>query len=271
MTSTFFSSVIAMLGLSVFFSVVLAVADRYLRVEEDPRTEKVEHILPGLNCGACGFPNCRAMAEAMVKGEVAPAGCPVAGEDAAKLIAGFLGLEAGKVTKKLAIVHCGADVSQRRKKANYSGIQTCGAADTVFWGGLECRFGCLGFGNCAGSCPFDAIKMVNGLPKVDPEECTACGKCMAACPRTIISLEPFEKKEITFVACSSVDKGALVKKICPVGCIACRVCEKLSKGVFEVKENIAKVDYKKAAPDTNWGLCAEKCPTKTIQKITKRG
>lgn len=259
-----------MLGLSVFFSVVLAVADRYLRVEKGPLTEKVEHILPGLNCGACGFPNCRAMAEAMVKGEAAPASCPVGGEDTARLIAEFLGFETGEVTKKLAIVHCGAETSQRKKRANYSGIQTCGAANMVFWGGLECKFGCLGFGDCVKNCPFEAIKMVNGLPKVDPEKCSVCGKCVTACPRTIISLEPFKNKEITFVACSSVDKGARVRKICPVGCIACKVCEKLSKSAFEVKDNLAKVDYKKAAPDTDWKLCAEKCPTKTIQKIAKR-
>ena len=125
-----------MAGLGIFFSVVLAVANKRLKVEEDPKVQKVEDALPGLNCAVCGFPNCRALAEAMAKGEIPSATCPVGGEDAAKLIAGILGLEAEKITKTTAVVHCGADESQRKKKAEYVGIQTCGAANIVFWGGL---------------------------------------------------------------------------------------------------------------------------------------
>lgn len=265
--NTFLSSVMTMVGLGIFFSAVLAVANKRLKVEENPRVEKVESILPGLNCGACGFPNCRALAEAIAKGDASPATCPVGGEEAATAIAELLGLKAAKITKSIAVIHCGADESQRKKKAKYTGIRTCKAADMVFWGGLECKFGCLGFGDCATICPFDAIKMVEGLPQVDPDKCTACGKCVAACPRGIISLEPFEKGELTVVACNSRDKGAFVKRICPVGCIACKVCEKSSGGVFTVKDNLAKVDYKKATQKTDWALCVEKCPTNTIRKI----
>jgi len=265
--NTFISSIITMVGLGVFFSVILAVANKHLKVEEDPRIEKIEGILPGLNCAACGFPNCRALAEAIAKNEAPPATCPAGGEEAAALIADFLGLEAEKLTKNIAVIHCGADQTQRKKKAEYTGIQTCKAANMIFWGGLECKFGCLGFGDCAKACPFDGIKMVNGLPEVDTDKCTACGKCVAACPRGIISLESFERGELTLVACNSTEKGGVVKKICPVGCTACRVCEKLSEGVFTVQDNLARVDYKKATQETNWALIVEKCPMNTIRKL----
>ena len=265
--NTFISSIITMAGLGIFFSVILAVANKHLKVEEDPWVEKIEKTLPGLNCGACGFPNCRALAEAIAKGEAPPATCPVGGEEAAALIADFLGLKAEKLTKKIAVIHCGADETQRKKKAEYTGIRTCKAANIIFWGGLECKFGCLGFGDCAKICPFDAIKMVNGLPEVDPDKCATCGKCAASCPRKIISLESFEKGELTFVACNAKEKSGVVRKICPVGCIACKVCEKLSEGVFIVEDNLAKVDYKKATPETKWGVIVEKCPTDTIRRI----
>jgi len=265
--NTFLSSIITMAGLGIFFSVVLAIANKRLKVEEDPKVQKVENVLPGLNCAVCGFPNCKALAEAMAKGEMPPATCPVGGEKAAKLIAGILGLEAKKITKTTAVVHCGADESQRKKKAEYAGIQTCAAADIMLWGGLECKFGCLGFGDCFRVCPFDAIKMVKGLPRIDIEKCTSCGECIKACPRSIIALEPFEGRELTVVACNSTDKGALVRKICSVGCIACNVCEKLSNGVFSVKDNLAKIDYKKKKQRIDWTLIVKKCPTKTIRKI----
>ena len=109
--------------------------------------------------------------------------------------------------------------------------------------------------------------MVGGLPKVDPDKCTVCGRCIGTCPQHIISVEPFEKGKLTFVACSSTNKGVFVKRICPVGCIGCGICQKLSEGVFKMKNNLASVDYKSATSKTNWDLVLEKCPMKTIQAI----
>lgn len=265
---TILSSIISMVGLGMLFATVLAIANRHLRVEEDPNIERIERILPGANCGACGFPNCRALAEAVVRGQTPLLVCPAGGEATSRMIAELLGIESKKVTKKIAVIHCGADESQRKKKAKYAGVQTCRAANIIFGAGLACKFGCLGFEDCVRACPFDAIKMVKGLPKVDPDKCTACGKCVAACPRAIISLEPFEKEGLMFVACNSQDKGALVKRICPVGCIGCGVCEKLSDAAFKVKENLARVDYGVlATKEIDWDLLVEKCPMNTIQRI----
>jgi len=261
------SSVISMVGLALFFASVLVVANKKLKVEEDPKVKRVEELLPGLNCAVCGFPNCQMAAQAIVKGDASATTCPVGGEEASALIGEFLGVEVGKVSKKIALVHCGADRHQRKIKAKYQGIKTCAAADILFWGGLECKFGCLGFGDCVISCPFDAIIMVGGLAKIDPLKCTGCGKCIKACPRNIIDLGPFDEKETAFVACNSQDKGAAVKKICPVGCTACNICQKLSEGVFEIKDNLAQVNYKKATQKTDWETIIKKCPMHTIQKI----
>ena len=110
------------------------------------------------------------------------------------------------------------------------------------------------------SCPFGAIRMEEGLPIVDPEKCTACGNCVAACPRKIISLRPCDFGVV--VACSSRDAGAVVRKICPVGCIACKICVKQVPEAFTVTDNLAAVDYAKTGIDCDAAI--EKCPTKCI-------
>ena len=66
-----------MTGIGLFFGSILAVAQRFLKVEEDPRIETTNELLPGTNCGACGQPGCLAFAEKLVAGEIAPGKCTV--------------------------------------------------------------------------------------------------------------------------------------------------------------------------------------------------
>lgn len=261
-------SIMSMTGLGLLFAVVLAVADKTMSVKVDKRIADIEEILPGLNCGACGYAGCHPFAVAVNKQEAPVAGCLAGGEDTATKLAELLGVEKGTCTKCVAVLHCNADCDQRLKLAEYRGIKTCQAAAEVFGGGVACKYACLGFSDCVKVCPFGAIKMANGLPIVDSTKCTACGKCVTACPRKLFSIEKFINDDIVVVACSSKDKCGVVRKVCGVGCIGCKVCEKLSGGVFEVKDILAKVNYDKAGPDTDWEKIIEKCPTKVIVKIT---
>ena len=57
-------------GLGIIMGVILSLANRFLIVEEDPRIDAIEKLLPNYNCGACGTPGCRAFAEGIVNGEV---------------------------------------------------------------------------------------------------------------------------------------------------------------------------------------------------------
>ncbi|MDB4349389.1 RnfABCDGE type electron transport complex subunit B [Omnitrophica bacterium] len=261
-------SISSMVGLGVFFAVILAIADKTMGVKEDKRIADIEGILPGLNCGACGYAGCYLFAIALSKGDAEVTGCLPGGEDTSTKLAELLGLEKAGRVKSVAVLHCNADFDRRKRYADYKGIMTCEAANKIFGAGLACDYGCLGYGDCVRVCPFGAITMANGLPIVDSTKCTACGKCVKACPRGLYSIEKFIKDEITTVACSSLDKGAVVKEVCGVGCTACKVCEKLSKGVFEVKDNLARVHYDKVEPDTDWDKMIKKCPTKVIVKIT---
>ena len=110
-----------MCGLAGFFGLVLAVSHRYLKVEEDPRIEIVEGMLPGTNCGACGQPGCHGFAEALVGAEASPGQCTVSSPDAIGEIAGFLGVDAGFQEKRVARLHCAGGTSSVRKLAEYQG------------------------------------------------------------------------------------------------------------------------------------------------------
>lgn len=255
---------ILILGILGFvFAGLLALAADYFKIEEDLRIAPVMAVLPGTNCGACGSAGCRDFAEKLIKGEVLVSGCVAGGAEVASALAKVMGHEISAQSRKMATVHCGARESQRKKKAVYAGVKTCAAADLIGDGGLACSFACLGFGDCDCVCPFAAIKMEEGLPVIDPAKCTACGKCVDACPRRIISLRPFDRQYA--VACSSRDPGAYVRKVCPVGCIACNICEKLVPAVFKVEDYLAVMDYSIAGADCRPAL--EKCPTRCIVEL----
>ncbi len=161
-------------GLGGLFGGVLAVADRFLRVPEDPRLERLDGMLPGTNCGACGEPGCHAFAERLIAGEKAPGGCTVSSPDAISSIAGFLGVDAGTQVKRVARLRCAGGRAQARQIAEYDGQDSCRAAAIVSGGGKGCSWGCLGLADCERSCDFNAIRMnANGLPVVEIDRCTA--------------------------------------------------------------------------------------------------
>ena len=251
-----------MLGLALLFTITLGVAKVRFHVDTDPRIDRINEILPGANCGGCGAAGCASFASSVVQGKLPAEGCPVGGPDTAALIADIMGIEISAGHPVRPVVRCQARSSDRLGRAAYSSISTCVEANVV--PGLQaCTAGCLGFGDCFGSCRYDAIRMVEGLPVIDYKKCTNCGACTRECPRNIIARMPFPSANIYAVACNNHDPGRAMKSICKVGCIACGACVKAVGELFEVKANLAEVnydDYDKADP----APASEKCPTKVI-------
>ena len=255
-------SVLAMVGLGALFAFVLSLADRRLRVEEDPRIEALLEVLPGANCAACGFASCRALAETMVeKGDTAQT-CPAGGEEVTSQVGEILGVEIEGALSQYARVRCGGTFSERKQDANYQGIQTCQAAHLIGGAGLACFYGCFGFGDCKDACPFDAIYMEEGLPRIDVVNCTGCGNCVTACPRDLISLAPIDDDQDHFVSCSNLDRGKEARRVCKKACIGCGLCVKVCPyDAVEMENNLAKIDHRNCQ---ECGLCATKCPTDAI-------
>lgn len=180
-------AVLTMGGLGLVFAAALAVADRKLRVEEDPNIAKVNDALPGANCGGCGFAGCYDFAVQVVEGNAPVTGCPVGGEDTANAVASIMGVEAGNAVKNIPRIMChGGNSTAVDKMTEYHGPLSCSAMDLVSGGDKLCFYGCLGQGYCVEACPFDAMVLRDGIPEVIPELCTGCAICVKACPRDII-------------------------------------------------------------------------------------
>jgi Na+-translocating ferredoxin:NAD+ oxidoreductase subunit B len=252
-----------MMGLALFFGVVLAVAYRYLRVQEDPRLDVVEGMLPGSNCGACGQPGCRAFAEAVVQGQQKPGACTVSSPDGLAEIAAFLGVDAGEQEKRVARLHCAGGESLVTKLAEYDGVESCRAAVVVNGGSKACAWGCLGLADCERACTFDAIHMnTDGLPVVDVTLCTACNDCVEVCPRDLFTLEPLDHKLL--VQCASPLAGELARSICVVACDACGRCA-LDAGpnVIEMVGGLPVIRI----PEATTPVATFRCPTGAIQWV----
>ncbi len=245
-------------SLGILFGIGLYIASRVFHVKTDPRVERIEDALPGTNCGACGLAGCSGFAKAIVHGSADVGGCVPGGEDVSHLISDIMGVEAKVADKQVAILHCaGREVANRFE---YQGLQTCRSAAMYQGGQKQCPYGCLQFGDCVRACPFDALHMVDGFPVVDEEKCTACNKCVLACPKNLFSLRNLKK--LVHIACKSVDVAKNTRLACKVGCISCKKCEKICPfDAVHVENNLAVIDYNKC---TSCGKCVAECPTKTI-------
>ncbi|GHV07779.1 electron transport complex protein RnfB [Clostridia bacterium] len=246
-------------GMGLIFGLVLTFAGRIFAVPRDTRYDELVTALPGANCGGCGFAGCEAYAAAVLNDGAAINLCPVGGADTAASLAAVMGVQITKNTRFTALVKCSGGL-RARHKFRYAGIQDCVAAMRISGGVLECPYGCLGLGTCAAACSFGAISVVDGVALVDHERCTGCMQCAEACPKNIIQTVPYYAD--VNVCCSSRDKGAALRKVCEIGCLGCRLCEKVCKfGAIKVEDNLAVIDHAKC---TSCGDCAERCPRKLI-------
>ena len=248
-------------GLGLTFGILLAYASKKFFVPVDEKQAKIREVLPGANCGGCGYPGCDGFAEAAATGKAKANGCTAAGADIVAKIAEILGVEASTEEPKIAIVKCKGTPDKTVNNCAYYGVMDCREAVIVPGKGpTSCAYGCLGLGTCVNVCPFDAIHIKEGIAKVDEDKCVGCGACVNNCPKNVITLIPKSKK--VRIQCNSPLKGTEVKKSCSVGCIGCTLCVKACpKQAITMKDSLAVIDYDLCI---NCGLCAAKCPTKNI-------
>jgi len=247
-------------GLGLLAGSGLAYASKKLVSKLDPKVGIILEVLPGANCGACGFAGCSRFAQALVEGRAQVDGCLPGGEEVARKVASILGVEVEIKEKKIAKILC-YHIGKAPTQFDYQGLESCRVANLLFGGDKVCSYSCLGLGDCMEACPFSAITVVNGRIEIDDEKCTGCGKCISICPKEVIALVP--KKKRVHILCNSKDKGAIVRKICKEGCIGCGICVKVCpEKAITLKNNLARIDYEKC---TECGICAEKCPTKAIK------
>ena len=266
------SAVLVLGAIALVSAVILYVCSKKFAVKEDPRLGQVVEVLPGANCGGCGFAGCSGLAGALVKtadaGSLEGLMCPVGGSEVMGKVADLLGMAIANAEAKVAVVRCNGTCELRQRIASYDGLRTCTAMHASGAGETGCGFGCLGCGDCVAACQFDAIHIneETGLPEVDEEKCTGCGACSKACPRNVIELrKKGPKGRRVFVSCVNKDKGAIAMKACKAACIGCGKCLKECKfEAITVENNLSYINPDKCRLCKK---CVEACPTHAIKAV----
>ncbi|MEO1245318.1 MAG: RnfABCDGE type electron transport complex subunit B [Pseudomonadota bacterium] len=263
------TAVAALGGLTLLLATGLIVANRRLHVDEDPRIDEVEDMLPHANCGACTYPGCRPFAEALVRGDALPGKCTVSNDDERAAIAAYLGVGIGAEEPRVARLACAGGQNVARNRARYAGDRSCRSAALVAGGGKGCFWGCLGLGDCQRVCDFDAIGMnEHALPVVNEALCTACNDCVEVCPKDLFSLHP--RSHRLWVACKNLEAGDEVLDDCEVACTACGKCAMDGPGLIEMTNNLPVIDYRAKAKHAT-RMPIERCPTGAIVWIEADG
>lgn len=254
---------LALGGMGLLFGGVLTLTSRIFAVPSNPQRDAVRELLPGANCGGCGYPGCDGCADAIFAGKAPVNACPVAGPEVAAEIAKVMGVEAAPAAaRKVARVICKGSDEHCKPKFTYQGISDCIAASMVNDGNKSCKYACLGMGSCVKACAFDAIHIDKnrGIAVVDENKCVACGKCIEVCPKNVLSLHPVN--EPVRVVCRAAEEGYVVTDNCDRGCIGCERCMVACKfGALTMKNHLPVIDLDKCR---GCMMCAEVCPTRAI-------
>lgn len=256
--SEVFVAVGVMGGMAFLLSLALIWSSKKFFVQENPLIEQVAALLPQANCGACGFPGCAGFARVLVETQDPKMICPVAPNDKLKEIGRVAGIEINTMEPMVAVLHCNGSKDHAKVVSEYIGVRSCVAAHSLYSGDKLCMFSCIGYGDCMKACMFDAIRIENGIALFDSVKCTGCGICVKTCPRKVVSLIRKRFSRV-HVACSSRERGALVRKQCKTGCIACgrcaRVCPKEAI-TLEPGSHLARIDDAKCVL---CGKCVAEC------------
>lgn len=251
-------------GIGVACGLLLVVASKFMAVEVDQTAEEIRAVLPGANCGACGFAGCDDYAQSLASNpNTKPNLCIPGGSSTAQQLAEILGVKAEDTVAVKAAMRCAGTFDTSEYIMEYQGPASCQACNSFYQGRRSCSYGCLGYGDCASVCKFGALHIENGLAVVNWELCTGCGACVKACPKFLLELIP--ETSLVHVDCASHDKGAYTRQICKAGCIGCMKCQKTCQyGAITVTDYLAAIDPAKC---TNCGACVEVCPTQVIHMV----
>jgi len=266
MNESILHAVLVLSTLGGLAAIILFVVSKKFYVYENPLIEEVEGILPSANCGGCGFPGCHNFAESLVISEdISDLFCPVAGNEVMQQISQKLGKEIQEKEPMVAVLLCHGTCDARPKTIQFKGPDSCSITDLIFAGETDCQYGCLGKGECVDACDFDAMYMdeETGLPVIITDKCTACGACIAACPRDLIEFRPKNKRDLKiYVACRNQEKGNIARKACLAACIGCMKCQKVCpKDAIDITNHLAYID---ATLCTLCRKCVPVCPTDAI-------
>ncbi|MBA7508829.1 Na(+)-translocating ferredoxin:NAD(+) oxidoreductase complex subunit B [subsurface metagenome] len=260
-------------SIGIICGILIFLANRFLPKEAETlrKAEEISARLPGINCGACGFPGCFAYAQELAKdkNKFFTSTCATVLQEPGMLkgLEKILDIEVdpSKINKK-AVVHCygNSDVI-----GDYSGIKTCRAATELLDGYKRCPYGCLGFGDCVAVCPNDAISIdkKRKVAVIDPDKCTGCGLCVSKCPKNIIHLVPADTNIVYLCSYESL-RNIPGREKCDEGCLHCRKCFKACENgaiIWNEEKAVPEFDFSRC---TLCGECIKACPHNRLIELS---
>jgi Na+-translocating ferredoxin:NAD+ oxidoreductase subunit B len=265
--------IIILSSIGIICGILIFLVNRFLPREPEmlKKAEEISKYLPGMNCGACGFPGCFAYAQALAKDKDTffTNTCATILQEPEMLeeLGKVLDIEIDpSAIKKKAVVHC---YGNSGVIGDYTGVKTCRAAAGLIGGYKRCPYGCLGLGDCVSVCPNDAISIDEemNVAVIDPDKCTGCGICVEVCPRNIIKLVPADSN-IVYLCSYQPLRNIPGREKCDMGCLHCKKC-------FKACENDAIIwNEEKAIPEFDFtkcilcGECIKACPHNRLIELS---
>lgn len=247
--------ILILTSIGLIAAVCLVIISNIMAVPKNEKLEQILEVLPGANCGACGFSGCEGYAKALSLGKAEIGLCSPGGKDVSQKLSEILKVEGNFTTPKKAIVRCCTSNNIKNTDLQYQGLKSCTAVSTMSTSSNPCDFGCIGFGDCAKVCQYGAISIKDGVAKIDPKKCVGCSKCVKTCPKNLITLTDDKKQAVNF--CMNTDKGMFTRKACLEGCIGCMMCVKACpESSISMNQSLAVVDKDKCI---DCGKCVAAC------------
>jgi RnfABCDGE-type electron transport complex B subunit len=263
------SIVLITLGFSAILAFALGSAlgvfKELFKVERNPMIDRARSLLPGANCGACGYAGCDAYAVAVAERGEDVTLCTSGGAACAAALGQLLGRQ-GKAEDMVTVLRCQGTREFARVKGQYVGMESCRGSKIATNGIKLCQWGCMGFGDCVKVCAFGALSMgPGGIPVVDYSACTGCGMCAKECPQGLFIMVPKARKGSIALCSNRAAVKQSVAKACKIGCIKCELCVKACpKGAIRMEGGLPVVDYELC---DSCGECVRKCPTKVFRLL----
>lgn len=260
-------AVIVSFALAFLIGILLGVFKKIFYVPANEKALAIREVLPGANCGGCGYPGCDGFANACALGNAPANGCTAGGAAVAQAVANVLGVTVD-AENYVAVLACQGDCEKAVPRGVYKGVKNCAACHQAVNGNKMCNWGCMGFGDCVSVCQFGALSMgKDGLPKVDTKKCTGCGMCVKACPRHLFSLVPLSRKGSIALCSNRNENKPAILKSCKIGCIKCLKCERACAfDAIKVTNGIPITNYEKC---TSCNKCVTDCPTHVLALLEK--
>ena len=163
----------------------------------------------------------------------------------------------------VAFVRCSGDgrIAFQLKNAGITTCQEAAKLDRKSMG--LCTTGCFGQGACTAVCRYDAIKVENGIAKVNPDKCVGCKDCTFACPQHLITIVPYKGQKM--VACSSTDDKETKAKVCGTGCSGCFDCEANCPNLAIYEDGTHSAIDPELCEDCH--VCQYVCPRNVIKEL----